>query len=248
MRLQPRVKSFFILRGDRIGLLIALLVLALSSQISPAQSPRHQENDAAPPHAPENAASALRRSGTNAGLKPGGTPATLAVPGTTARLVETSGRLPLAFEENRGQTDAQVKFLARGKGYTLFLTRDEAVLRLRTENQRAKGKSRRAKLEGLPAPSTQHRVPSVLRLRLAGANPNPRVEGLEELAGKVNYFLGNDPAKWRTNVPTYAQVRYQDVWPGIDLVYYGKESGVRRQKPERPDSESAGRNWNLTSW
>jgi len=49
--------------------------------------------------------------------------------------------------------------------------------------------------------------------------------GAEELPGKTNYFIGNDPKKWRTNVPTYAQVRYHDVYPGVDLVYYGNQGG-----------------------
>ena len=62
-------------------------------------------------------------------------------------------------------------------------------------------------------------------MKLVGANPNPEVAGEAELPGKSNYFLGNDPAKWRTNVPTYAKVRYQDVYASIDLVYlsaYGR--------------------------
>ena len=65
--------------------------------------------------------------------------------------------------------------------------------------------------------------PSVIRMRLMGAqhNPQPRVEGIEPLPGNSNYFLGNDPAKWRTQVPHYAKVRYHEVYPGIDLVYYG---------------------------
>ena len=64
-------------------------------------------------------------------------------------------------------------------------------------------------------------------MKLVGANPNAEVLGENELPGKSNYFLGNDPAKWRTNVPTYAKVRYKDVYPGIDLVYYGNQ----RQSP-----------------
>ncbi|MCH8267392.1 MAG: SBBP repeat-containing protein, partial [Acidobacteria bacterium] len=64
---------------------------------------------------------------------------------------------------------------------------------------------------------------AVLRLKLAGSNPAPQVTGIEELPGKSNYFIGNDPEKWRTNVPHYAKVRYQDVYPGVDLIYYGNQ-------------------------
>ena len=71
------------------------------------------------------------------------------------------------------------------------------------------------------APRPQHLAPSVLRLRLVGANPNARVTGLDELPGKSNYFIGNDPKKWRTNVPNYARVQYKAVYPGVDLNYYG---------------------------
>ncbi|HEV2177809.1 MAG TPA: hypothetical protein VGW33_11520 [Terriglobia bacterium] len=67
------------------------------------------------------------------------------------------------------------------------------------------------------------RTPAVLHMQLVGANPQAKVEGTDELPGKSNYFIGNDPKKWRTNVPTYAKVRYQGVYPGVDLVYYGNQ-------------------------
>jgi len=62
-------------------------------------------------------------------------------------------------------------------------------------------------------------------MRLVGANASAAVTGAEELPGKSNYFIGNDPKKWRTNVPNYAKVKYQDVYPGVDLVYYGNQGG-----------------------
>ncbi len=81
---------------------------------------------------------------------------------------------------------------------------------------------------------------------LVGANPKSKVTGLDELPGKSNYFIGNDPKKWRTKVSTYAKVKYEGVYPGIDLVYYGKESGARSQEnPARP--ARAARDWSMTS-
>jgi hypothetical protein len=62
---------------------------------------------------------------------------------------------------------------------------------------------------------------TLLRMTLAGANPAPSAAGIEELPGKVNYFIGKDPKAWRTNIPTYGKVRYGAVYRGIDLVYYG---------------------------
>jgi hypothetical protein len=64
---------------------------------------------------------------------------------------------------------------------------------------------------------------TVLRLKMLGANTTPEIKGEDELSGKVNYFVGNDQAKWRRNIPTYRKVHFKDVYPGIDVVYYGKQ-------------------------
>jgi len=151
-------------------------------------------------------------------------------------------RLPLSFEANQGQTDEQVKFVSRGSGYTLFLTGTEAVLALnqpqpappksgRTQRDAPMERWRPAGLGGfsqLLTPPGAGKMPALhtqegatLRLKLIGANPKPEVRGVEELPGKSNYFIGNDPSKWRTNVPNYAKVEYRDVYRGINLVHYG---------------------------
>ena len=139
---------------------------------------------------------------------------------TKARIVEAYGKLPLSFEANHGQTDAQVKYLARGRGYTLFLTGTEAVLVFKNQPS-AVSDQRSAKTER--SKKTQKPNQTVLRMQLVGANPYPNVVGLNKLPGKSNYFIGNDPQKWRTNIPTYAKVRYGDVYPDVDLVYYGNQ-------------------------
>ena len=72
---------------------------------------------------------------------------------------------------------------------------------------------------GMAAPKSG----AVLRMKLRNANPAAKVTGVDELAGTSNYFIGNDPTKWRTNVPTYAKVKYQEIYSGIDLVYYGNQ-------------------------
>src|SRR6266849_2904921 len=129
------------------------------------------------------------------------------------------GKLPLRFEANQGQADLRVKFLSRGSGYTLFLTSTEAVLALQKPSltiaaiQRYVGNT----------PGNRRTSSAVLRMKIGGANRIARIEGLESLPGKSSYFIGNDPAKWRTNVPTYAKVRYEGVYPGVDLVYYGNQ-------------------------
>ena len=106
--------------------------------------------------------------------------------------------LPVIFEANQGQAPSDVKFLARGRGYGLFLSPSEAVLKHSSDG-------------------------SQVRMKLANANPAPAVSGANQLPGKTNYLIGNNPAKWHQNVPQFARVRYSSVYPGIDLVYYGKQ-------------------------
>ena len=131
--------------------------------------------------------------------------------------------LPLSFEANQGQTDENVKFLSRGLSYSLFLTNSEAVLALRkTEPISARLKVRTGQTP-IERQKPTARETAVLRMQLAHAKSAPRILGEEELPGKVNYFLGNDPLKWRTNLPTYGKVKYEGVYPGVDLVYYGNE-------------------------
>ena len=141
-------------------------------------------------------------------------------PMAQSKSLENYGKLPLSFEANQGQTDARVRFLSRGSGYSLFLTQDDAVFSLRGSTVKPTAKARtigRPPQPDLPATSV------VLRMKLVNANPSAKVIGEEELAGKSNYFVGNDPKKWSTNVTNYAKVKYEGVYSGIDLVYYGNQ-------------------------
>jgi len=134
------------------------------------------------------------------------------------------------FEANHGQTEEQVKFLARGSGYSLFLTSTEAVFSLQTRGgadtqtwepkaaitERHKKQNRQT--------SRRHSLgvsPSVLRLQLIGAHTKPEVTGLQKQAGHSNYFIGRERLHWRTNVAHYGKVKYEQVYRGIDMVYYG---------------------------
>jgi uncharacterized protein (TIGR03437 family) len=127
------------------------------------------------------------------------------------------GNLPLAFEPNLGQTDGRVRFLARGGGMTAFFTDTETVMALSRRRQAKKPEG----LGRLEAPADQVEQ-AVVRMKLENARPR-RVTGLEKLPGISNYFIGNDPAKWRTNVPQYARIQYEDVYPGIDVAWYGNQ-------------------------
>ena len=139
------------------------------------------------------------------------------------KVLDQYGKLPLSFEANDGQTDRKVNFISRGHGYSLFLTGQEAVIALKTAAARSpelKGLPRREPVEKQKAGAAEM---TVVRMELTGTNAAPRAVGAEELPGKANYFIGNDPAKWRTNVPTYAKVKYEGVYPGVDLVYHGNQ-------------------------
>jgi hypothetical protein len=135
-------------------------------------------------------------------------------------VAEAYGKLPLSFEANVGQTDGHVRFIAHGVGYHLFLTTTEAVLALRetvAEGQDAKVTRPAA---GGPTPGAYR----VLRMKLAGSNAGADAAGLDVLQGKYNYFIGDDPARWRTDVPVYAKAEFRGIYEGVDLVYYGNQS------------------------
>ncbi|HEX3085647.1 MAG TPA: hypothetical protein VHP99_14040, partial [Pyrinomonadaceae bacterium] len=134
-------------------------------------------------------------------------------PPDSATIARNYGELPLSFERNDGQFDAEAKFISRGAGYELFLTRTGAVLSLRQAESR-----------GTDGAATSRPPASVLNLQMLNASPNVTIEGQDELEGKANYFVRNDPAIWRTNVPTFRRVQYTGIFPGIDVVYYGNRT------------------------
>ena len=156
-----------------------------------------------------------------------------------AQVDRTYGCLPLSFEANAGQTDASVDFVARGKGYSLFLTAGGGATFVLAQGgpaataaapcgpQRANGAPRPtppAPPGCLEPPATAPSPHAVLRLTLAGATSGKRGRGEDPLPGKVHYLTGSNPAAWRSSVATYERVRYAEAYPGTDLVYYGHQS------------------------
>jgi uncharacterized repeat protein (TIGR01451 family) len=126
-------------------------------------------------------------------------------------------RVPLSFAPNLGQTDEQVNFVCQGPGSSLFLTAGEAVwvLHAPTGKEEADEPTLPARRE------VSNETPVVLRMTFVGVQTPVQGTGLELLRGEVNYLRGSDPARWRTHVPTFAKVKYENVYPGIDLVYHG---------------------------
>ena len=119
------------------------------------------------------------------------------------------GQLPLIFEPNQGQTDPRVKFLARGAGYSLFLDPTGVVLAMQTAQSSSRGSAGRSE--------------QFVRMKLVGANAAAAAAGTDPLPGKSNYIIGGDPQQWHTGIPQFAGVRYQSVYPGINLVFYGNQ-------------------------
>jgi hypothetical protein len=138
------------------------------------------------------------------------------------RAQESFGRLPLAFESNDGQASAEVRYLARGANYMLLIGDADAVLaRRRLEPcavpaRGAHGAKARCGMEN-----------DIFNLQLLGTRAGGRINGTargeEMLPGKVNTLLGNDPSKWHTGAATYRRMRVPEVYPGIDMVYYGDQ-------------------------
>jgi uncharacterized repeat protein (TIGR01451 family) len=142
--------------------------------------------------------------------------------------------LPLMFEPNQGQgnldpADPRVKFVARGSGYSLFLGAEGAILTLRSQAPKTDSSEHMAK-------PVLARVAS-LRMKLAGSNPNAGLTATDLLPSTSNYLLGNDPAKWRRGVPQFSHVRYDNVYPGINLIFYGRQGQLEYDFQVAPGSD-----------
>lgn len=150
---------------------------------------------------------------------PTGSPATESRAKTTAAAHEKDAftafdKTPLYFIPNKGQIDKSVKYSAKGGGYDYYFAKDKVVLTFS---------------RGAQKPDPQADLPQThsLSIKFPGANPNVVLRGLEKKTGKVNFLLGGDRKNWRTNIPTYGQVVYEDLYEGVDLVYAGDQRNIK---------------------
>jgi hypothetical protein len=138
--------------------------------------------------------------------------------GSTSTAAEATtgnfGGQPLAFVPNEGQADPRVRFSAQAGGASFYFTRKEAVLAFARDD------------EGL-----------ALRLGFLGANPAPEIEGQGVSAGTMNYLAGSDASQWRTDIPTFGEVVYRDLWPGIDMVFRGANGKLKYEFVARPGAD-----------
>ena len=138
------------------------------------------------------------------------------------------GDLPVTFEVNEGQFQESVRFKSRGRGFSVSLKSEGVVVRLRRPQGspndvavRNPGERSPPILEGAPSDAGTTRL-ETLRIKLEGANSRPRLQGLDQLPGKVSYFWGSDPSGWHRDIATYARVRYEEIYPGVDAVFHGR--------------------------
>src|SRR6185437_1738796 len=138
------------------------------------------------------------------------------------RLSRKYGKLPLYFEQNIGQTSKEAKFISRGSGYALFLTGKGSLLELQAPDKKicdTKDIQCAKKQAGQPS----FNQTSILSMSFLGTKGAINVTGDDELEGKANYFVGNDSRKWTTRVPIFTKVHYTQIYPGVDVVYYGNQ-------------------------
>ena len=141
-------------------------------------------------------------------------------PTTRARITESLAHLPLNFEENEGQANAQTKFISRSGGGAIYLASSGAFISLQGK---AAGRFHSEENSHHDRQRNAASSQKNLHLKLIGASDSARVRGVDELQGNINYIRGNDPAKWRTNIPTYAGVEYEEVYRGVNLIFYGNQ-------------------------
>jgi hypothetical protein len=130
--------------------------------------------------------------------------------------------LPLAFEANQGQTDPQVKYVARGRGYTVFLTANDTVLAVHSSSPAVD--TRVAQNHGGAERATARDRSAAIHLRLDGGNLQSQIIAGHQLPGHSNYFIGADRRQWHANVPQYARVCYREAYPGVEMAFYGAQN------------------------
>jgi hypothetical protein len=145
-----------------------------------------------------------------------GSAARSVLPASGAKLRAAYGKLPLAFVENRGQTDARIRYQAEAAGASFSFTETSALFSF-----------------------TEGRKRVALELSFAGGNRSPRIEAAGALPGRLNYFIGKDPAKWRAGLRTYDEIVYRDVWPGVDVAFHGNASRLKYEFRVAPGADAS---------
>jgi hypothetical protein len=148
-------------------------------------------------------------------------------PEVRAKAMQAYGRMPLSFVENHGQKDTTVRFYIEGAGGTMFFTDKEVVTEFVKRDTPVGNKGKPPLLPGADKSTTavmEERL--VLRRQFLNTDSTGQLIGTKPLPGKVNVFRGNDPSKWKQNISTYSEIKYQNLYPGVDVIYNGTNSNL----------------------
>jgi PKD repeat protein len=152
------------------------------------------------------------------------------------------GQLPLYFIKNEGQLPDQVRYYEKGLGHSIFFSDEEVVFSFERAPDRpgrdaqAERITQSAKNENAKPGATGTEF-SVMRLFPVGMQKSVRVEGQVQQEAKVNYFIGKDPEKWKTNIATYGSVVYHEAYPGVDLRFYGSNRALEYDVIVKPGAD-----------
>ncbi len=175
---------------------------------------------------------------------------------SAAHRAPTAYSIPITFEPNVGQEDAQVQFVGRGKGMTVFLTSQGVSLEAGSRGRRGTSRggvtmrlvSERVRPRRRRHSHWQHRKQEPRRRRPKNTGVKLQWKGREELRAQSNYFLGNDPSKWRTRVPHFERAETAEMQPGVDWIFYGNEEGIEYDLRIAPGVDIRDLHLELSDW
>jgi len=154
-----------------------------------------------------------------------------------AKINHAYGKIPLYFVENNGQVNKKVSFYERGAGHATFFTAKGVTLALTKRESLAVKASFKKDISGLKAKESAKHTTEAVTLSFVGANAKAKISSNEKMPGHVNYFVGNDKSKWRSNIPTYGAVIYKDVYKNIDVKFYGNNKNIEHDVIVRPGGD-----------
>jgi hypothetical protein len=216
-------------RARALRAITVLTIISISFCLSwPRASAASRDNQR------QAAPAASRQAGPGAPVLPAENPRSL--PLSTNRPEAKLMSVPLSFEPNQGQLVSAVQFLSRGSGYALFLAPGKVVVNLERQQPASA-----AAAEQTPQAASV----DTLRMSLIGANPQANAVGLAPQPGVVSYFIGNDPKNWRSSIPTYGKVTYPQIYPGVDLVFYGNQRQLEYDFVVAPGTDPSRITWRI---
>jgi hypothetical protein len=149
---------------------------------------------------------------------------------------------PLVFTENRGQWDSKALFKAEAGGTIFWFCKDEVIYQFIRDTDELIDNGMPEMPNGMPDKFNHPRYKKesmVIRAEFMGVNQNAVIMGDDRLSHNNNYFIGNIPSKWATDVPNYSSITYKDIYPGIDLKYHGDGKGMKYDFIVNPGADIA---------